>query len=96
MAKVTTSPVAIEDMRLIHGYISNDSQYYADKVIERIVDRISILEEHTHIGKVVKEFQDSSIRELIEAPYRIIYKIMSEDEISVVHIYHGARLLKKI
>jgi len=44
-------------------------------------------------GKIVVEFENENIRELIEGNYRIIY-FVSEDKIEIVRIHHGARLLK--
>jgi len=40
----------------------------------------------------VPEYQTDDIRELIEKPYRIIYRIKA-DRIDVVAVIHGARLL---
>jgi len=96
MAKVKLSAIALRDLKSIHQYISKDAESYADRVVGKIIGRISILETHAMIGKVVPEFEDSSIRELIEAPYRIIYKMKNEREISIARIYHSARLLRKL
>jgi toxin ParE1/3/4 len=83
-------------MKMINDYISIDSEFYAEKFINKIHERTSILEIHTHIGKVVPEFNDQSIRELIEDPYRIIYKVESDDEIFIVRVHHSSRLLRKL
>ena len=96
MAKVNFSHAALDDLKAIYDYIANDSEFYAEKVINKIVERTIILESHIRIGKVVAEFENTTIRELIEVNYRIIYKIESESEISVVRIYHGSRLLKDL
>ncbi|MCD6010291.1 MAG: plasmid stabilization system [Flavipsychrobacter sp.] len=96
MAKVSLSPAALDDLKAIFEFISNDSEFYAEKVINNILQRITVLETHTRIGKVVPEFRNDSIREIREASYRIIYRIESEVEISVARVYHGARLLKEL
>lgn len=96
MAKVSLSPAALDDLKTIFDYISNDSEFYAEKVINNILKRITVLETHTRIGKMVHEFGNDAIREILEGSYRIIYKIESESEISVARVYHGARLLKEI
>ena len=41
---------------------------------------------------MVPEYQAQDIRELIEKPYRIIYRIKG-DQIDVLAVIHGARLL---
>ena len=81
MAKVRFSNAALKDLESISVYISIDSELYAERVVEKIYKRIKTLEAHTHIGKIVREFSDASLREILEHPYRIIYKIVSEDEI---------------
>ena len=43
-------------------------------------------------GQMVPEYQDSDIREVIEGSYRVIYEI-SADEVRVLAVIHGARLL---
>ncbi len=43
-------------------------------------------------GRMVPEYQVDDIRELIEKPYRIIYRV-KKDQIDVLAIIHGARLL---
>jgi plasmid stabilization system protein ParE len=41
---------------------------------------------------MVPEYQSHDIRELIEKPYRIIYRV-KQNQIDVLAIIHGARLL---
>ena len=96
MAKVNLSTAALEDMNAIYEYIANDSSFYAEKVINNILERITVLETHLKIGKVVPEFENDNIREIREGHYRIIYKIENQNEISVARIFHGARLLKEL
>jgi toxin ParE1/3/4 len=43
-------------------------------------------------GGRVDEFDDDSIREVIELPYRIIYRIRT-DRVDIVAVLHGARQL---
>lgn len=41
---------------------------------------------------MVPEYSRDDVREVIERPYRIIYRIM-ESQIDVLAVIHGARLL---
>jgi plasmid stabilization system protein ParE len=43
-------------------------------------------------GRKVPEYDSEVIRELIEQPYRIIYRI-KHDQMDVLAVIHGARLL---
>ena len=92
MVRLIWTEIAIEDLQLIHEYISNDSKVYADRFIGKIINRIDQLENFPKSGRVVPEFNSEVIRELIEGSYRIIYKINS-DYISIVRIHHSSRLL---
>lgn len=42
------------------------------------------------IGKIVEEIYDPKIREIVEGNYRIIHKIVSEDELHVLLVHHTA------
>ncbi|MEA3447449.1 MAG: type II toxin-antitoxin system RelE/ParE family toxin [Bacteroidota bacterium] len=44
---------------------------------------------------MVPEIGASNIRELIEGNYRIIYRIVKEDQINILTIHHAARDLRK-
>jgi toxin ParE1/3/4 len=61
------------DLEAIAAYIASDSPAYARAVVKRIVtltrNRISFPQS----GRIVPEFQDKRIRELLAYSYRIIY-----------------------
>ncbi|MEO6405356.1 MAG: type II toxin-antitoxin system RelE/ParE family toxin [Ferruginibacter sp.] len=93
MVRVVWTEIAIEDLRLIHEYISKDSKHYADRFIEKLIERVDQLERFPKAGRVVPEFDTKIIRELIEGNYRLVYKI-SPDQISIIRVHHSARQLK--
>jgi addiction module RelE/StbE family toxin len=95
MVKIIWTEFAIEDLKLIHDYISKDSRVYADKFIEKLISRVDQLESNPYSGRIVPEFNIEMIRELIEGNYRIIYKINS-DFIGIVRVHHSARQLKSV
>ena len=46
------------------------------------------------MGRIVPEYGDETIREIIKGQYRIVYKIDSKkDSIVIVTIHHAKRLL---
>lgn len=93
MAEIVWTELSLMDLQEIHAYISNDSVKYADRVLQKIYDRVEILNSFTHTGRVVQEFEDENIRELIEVPYRIVYFLNTTELISILRVYHSARLL---
>jgi len=58
----------------------------AFEATDRLVDQ-------PHLGRVVPELQIDAIREIPLYSYRIIYRVLSEEQIHVLTIHHGARLL---
>ena len=81
------------DLKEIYKYIALDSKRYAQLQVEKIFTRIESLKSNSSIAKTVEELQNPTIKEVIEANYRIIYKIVSEEEIHILMIHHGARSL---
>jgi toxin ParE1/3/4 len=90
MVKVVWTDLAISDLKSIHAYISRDSKFYADNFIMKIIQRIDQLETFPKSGRVVPEFGNENLRELIIKNYRIIYRIQ-KDFIGVARIHHSAR-----
>ncbi len=43
-------------------------------------------------GAVVPEYESPEVRELVERPYRIIYRVRT-DRVDVLAVIHGAQLL---
>lgn len=40
---------------------------------------------------MVEEFPDPAIREVVRRPYRIVYRIVSDQVIHIITIHHSAR-----
>jgi addiction module RelE/StbE family toxin len=85
---------AIEHLVNIYEYIALNSPTYAKRMVDRITRRSEQIADLPLSGRKVPEYQSEDIRELIEKPYRIIYRIKA-DQIDVLAVIHGARLLPK-
>jgi addiction module RelE/StbE family toxin len=83
---------AVEHLVNIYEYIALNSPTYAKRVVDRITRRSQQIADQPLSGRKVPEYQSDDIRELIEKPYRIIYRIKA-DQIDVLAVIHGARLL---
>ena len=76
--KVHWAGIAEEDLRDIVLYIAEDSPTNARAVFEEIKEKASSLTLFPERSRTVPELQDQGIslyRELIPAPWRIIYRI---------------------
>ena len=90
--KVYWTQNAIEHLVNIYEYIALNSPTYAKRMADKITRRSEQIANHPFSGRKVPEYDAEDIRELIEKPYRIIYRINPE-QIDVVAVIHGSRLL---
>ena len=93
MVKVIWTESAIQDLNDIGDYITQDSERYAALTVERLFNSVDILEEHPNLGKMVPEFENELIRELIHGNYRIVYHIINDLRIDIVTVHNCARMI---
>lgn len=89
---VNWTDFAKERLHKIHNVIAEDSPMAADKTIKRIVKcskQIGLLPKS---GREVPEYREPDIREILERPYRIIYRILPT-QIDVLTVMHYRQLL---
>lgn len=92
MVTVSWTELALDDLKSIHEYISRDSPVYAKRMVDKIISRVDQIEKFPKSGRVVPEFENEYIRELIEGNYRIVYKTTTKYT-TILRIHHAARLL---
>jgi toxin ParE1/3/4 len=83
------------DLQHIYDFIAEDSTYYAELELVKIKTATEILLKHPLAGRTVPELEQPDLRELIQGNYRIIYRF-SNNEIFIITVHHGAKLLPKI
>ena len=88
---VVWTRTALNHLTDIYEYISRDSQQYARRMVDRITARSKQIGTFPESGQVVSEVDDPQVRELIEGPYRVIYRIESR-RVVVLAVIHGARM----
>jgi plasmid stabilization system protein ParE len=86
---------ALEDIASIAEYISRDSVYHANQVVERLLDLGESLPAQPKLGRVVPELDDPNVRERFLYSYRLVYEAR-DDVIHVLAVIHGKRLLESI
>lgn len=95
MVELNWTDNALNDLENIGQYISKDSERYAKSVIQNLFKSTEILIKFPKAGRIVPEFKNKAIRELIRGNYRIVYRILESNRIDIITIHHSARLLKK-
>ncbi|TAM47418.1 MAG: type II toxin-antitoxin system RelE/ParE family toxin [Gammaproteobacteria bacterium] len=79
-------------LRLIHDHIAQDAPLVATQVVERLIARSRQIGEFPYAGREVPEYQRDDLHEVLERPYRIIYRIGSQ-RIDVITVMHYRQLL---
>jgi len=85
--------LALDDLREIDAFISNDNPVAAQKVLAIIWETTKLLKQHPHIGRPGRV---AGTRELVipSTPFIVPYRVMS-DEIQILRVIHGARTWPK-
>ncbi len=86
------SPLAVEGVSEIAGYIDLDNPLAAENWIETVFQKVEELKTFPESGRIVPETGNKTIRELIYGNYRIIYRL-EEKRISVLTVRHGKQIL---
>ena len=92
--KLKWTEPALSDLESIRDYIKKDSEYYANRFVERIIEAVESLEMFSEIGRRVPEAEEENIRELLFHNYRIIYRV-EPSTILILTVIHGARDLSR-
>ncbi|MBE9586110.1 type II toxin-antitoxin system RelE/ParE family toxin [Mucilaginibacter sp. JRF] len=71
--------------------MKKDSPYYAKNEVDDIRTAIRKLKLNSLLGKRFERSEDDTLRELIFKNYRIIYQIISPEQINILSIHHHAR-----
>jgi toxin ParE1/3/4 len=86
---------AVTQLAAIAEYISLDSPVYAEQVVDQLVRRLAQVQAFPESGRVVPELARAEVRELVEAPYRVIYRVRP-DAIEVVAVVHARQQLGEL
>jgi len=86
------SPSARLDVKDIAVFIAEDSPLSAGRFVRRVFQAVERLSDFAEPGRMVPEFGDPDIREVIRKPCRIVYRInRSDGTIEIVRVWHAAR-----
>ncbi len=95
MAKVALrfAESALADLESIRDwYVEKDVPEVGERLIGEIVASIEALADHPDMGRIVPEFDQPFLRELIRPPFRIVYRRYPK-HVRVVRIWRSERPL---
>ncbi len=94
MVEIKFTDRALKDISETAEYISLNSHQFARKFTSSIIEKVQMLQSFPKIGRVVDEFGIEEIREIFYQQYRIVYHIISDDEIHILTVQHSSRNLR--
>ena len=84
---------ALRDLEKIKAwYAGQGVSDIGNRFVAEIFQRVETLVKHPDIGRVVPEFGQSFLRELIHPPFRIVYRHDAK-RVRVVRVWRSERLL---
>ncbi len=91
---VTFAESALSDLEEASDrYAEQGVPEVGDRLVAEVFNRIEALADHPEMGRVVPEFGQSFLRELIHPPFRIVYRHES-GRVRVVRVWRNERLLQ--
>lgn len=86
---------AIDDLQAIQIYINNKVSHGLEMSLFEPFWTIQpcCLSKHPDVGRVVPEFNQANIRELIHTPFRIVY-LRQTIELVIIRVWRGERMLE--
>lgn len=90
--KVRFSHSARADINHILRYISTGNREQAFRFARLLIERAMSLAQFPERGRVVPEFANESLREVVVRTYRIVYRVDHQTRsIEVIRFWHPAR-----
>jgi toxin ParE1/3/4 len=84
---------AVRDLEEIKAwYTGQGVSDIGERLVAEVFQRVETLAEHPDIGRVVPEFEQSFLRELIHPPFRIVYRHDTK-HVRIVRVWRSERLL---
>jgi len=85
---------AVRDLEEIREYyLEQEVPDVGDRFVREIIALIEDLPSHPDRGRVVPEFNQPRLRELIHPPFRIVYR-RDPQSLSIVRIWRSERLMR--
>jgi len=93
MGQVRWTQKSVKSLYSIYEYIAKDSKVYASRFIASLIKATDVLHAQPLIGRIVPEFENSAIREIIYRNYRIVYRVVNDTDSEILVVFHGMKEL---
>jgi toxin ParE1/3/4 len=90
--KLIWSPAARDDLHNIVVFIARDNHERAMSFGYQLISETDRLQNFPELGRIVPEYENQSLREIIFRPYRIVYRVNHDRKIcEIARVWHSAR-----
>ena len=91
---VTFAESALRDLEEIRAwYTEQGVPEVGDRLVAEVFQQVDYLVDHPDMGRIVPEFNQPFLRELIHPPFRIVYR-KDPARLRVVRVWRSERLLR--
>ena len=91
---IRLSEAALADLASLRDwYTEQGVPDIGGRFLNEILERIETLRDHPRMGRIVPEFDQPTLRELIHPPFRIVYRL-EKSRLHVVRVWRSERLLR--
>ena len=94
MVTINWTDEAVGWLREIYTYIANDNPKAARNTVNKILEKAKLLTEFPELGGIYPIDMPYKIRVIHYSHYRIAYKIVDENRIDILGVFHGAMEIK--
>ncbi|WP_024329970.1 type II toxin-antitoxin system RelE/ParE family toxin [Thioalkalivibrio sp. ALR17-21] len=90
---ITFAECALRDLEQMQEWYSEQGvPEVGQRLVQEIFQRVQALNDHPDIGRVVPEFDQPFLREVVHPPFRIVYR-RDPGRARVVRVWRSERLL---
>ena len=85
---------AVQDMEdILAYYVDQALPQVGSRLVAEIIADIELLSSQPRMGRMVPEFEQDFLLELIRPPFRIVYRV-DREQVRIVRVWRSERLLK--
>jgi toxin ParE1/3/4 len=91
------APMARLDLWDLLSYIAESDRRAAAEFGAGVFNAVERLKQFPESGRIVPEFENPTIREIIRKPCRIVYRVRQEQKlVEIARVWHAARGIPEI
>jgi len=93
-ASIQLAASALDDLHgIMEWYVEQDVPDVGQRLVRGILEQIEVLADQPDAGRMVPEFGQPFLRELIRPPFRIVYR-RDREAVHIVRVWRNERLLR--